>query len=86
MAISRTAIDNSIWDVRILLIRKLGVDEADRKMHPLEWYISTGRASTEFLRAFIESDPSNIADLLMKRGSDEQVIRRLKKHLGKEQK
>lgn len=83
MSISRTKIDNKVWDVRIPLMRSYGVDESDRMMHPLVWYINTGRASTEFLRAFCESDPKVVAGILVEGRycSEEATVNGLKEYM-----
>lgn len=82
MAISRTAIENKVWDVRIILIRRHGVDGADMLMHPLTWFVDTGRASVEFLRTFIESDPYKVADVLANECSTtEATIKALKEFM-----
>ena len=73
-----TSIDNQLWNVKKALFSKVSVDEAGRKISPLTWYIGTGRASVQFLRWFIEAKPFVIARILMKGGSDDEIIARLK--------
>ncbi len=81
MALSRTRIDNTVWDIKYELIKKYGVDEADRLTAPLEWYINTGRASAGFLGKLIDANEVNIAGLLEKGGSAEKAIDRIKTYL-----
>lgn len=84
MAISATRIDNKVWDIKYGLIKMHGVDEADRLTAPLEWYISTGRASAGFLGKLIDSDTKEIVKLLDKGGTTEKAIDNVKKYLYKE--
>lgn len=81
MALSRTRIDNTVWDIKYELIKKHGVDEADRLTAPLEWYINTGRASAGFLSKLIDANEAKIAGLLEKGGSAEKAIDRVKTYL-----
>ena len=78
------AIDSQIWEVQRYLMRKYGVDASDRETAPLKWWINTGRASTGFLRAFMEAKPFMIARQLHKGGSDQDVINRIISYLNLE--
>lgn len=49
---SYTHIDNALWTVRERIQAKTGdTAQTDRALSPLVWYISTGRAPTDFLLA-----------------------------------
>lgn len=78
-SISTDGIDNYIWDVRRKTRSVLGVDHGDLACSPLVWYISTGRASCEFLRKLIAASPTRIARILMGGGSDAYIISRIQK-------
>lgn len=84
MVISATAIGNKVWDIRYGLIKKYGVDEADRLIAPLEWYINTGRASAPFLRKMLDSKTAGLVKILEKDGSTEKIIKSIKEYLDKE--
>lgn len=81
MAISATRIDNKVWDIKYGLIRKHGVDEADRLTAPLEWYINTGRASAGFLGKLIEAKTEAVVKLLDMGGTTEEAIDNIKNYL-----
>lgn len=76
--ISRTLIESYMWDVERYTREKLGVNESDRVVSPLWWYIDTGRASADFLGRLVRVKPYVIGRLLMKGGSDAEVIDRVK--------
>ena len=77
--ISLTGIDSYLWDVQKYIMDKAGVDESNRYMYPLKRYINTGRASNAFLRKLFDIAPYQIGRILMKSGSDDDVIRTIKK-------
>ena len=59
-------IDDYIWKVKLYLMRKYGVDRAERAVDPLKWYIETGRAPTSFLKDLQNVQPFMIGRLLYK--------------------
>ena len=65
------------------LIRKYGTDSANRDIQDIQWYINTGRASTEFMRKLYNVKIFVIARILHKGGSTEEVINRIKKTICK---
>ena len=75
--ISRTLIESYMWDVERYTRERLGVTESDRVVSPLWWYIDTGRASADFLGRLVRVKPYVIGRLLMKGGSDAEVIERV---------
>ena len=74
VSISKTLIDSYLWSVRKYLWGKCGIDDGDRALSPLEWYVATGRASTEFLGKLVEVKPFVIGRILLRGGSDSEVI------------
>lgn len=79
--IGSDGIDNYIWDVRRKTREVLGVDRGDLAMHPLTYYINTGRASCEFLHKLVATSPTRIARILMGGGSDDYIISRIKRSI-----
>ena len=81
MRFSATAIDeylHSVWRVLAVLD---GCREADRRFSPLKRYVSTGRASTPFLKALINKPPHRIAELLRAEGSDDSIVGSIKEEV-----
>ena len=79
--ISWTLIDNQLWAVKKYLMPRVGVDQAAQDVAPLNWYIGTGRASVEFMRAFVQAKAYMIGRVLHKGGSYDEAIRRVKEYL-----
>ncbi len=75
---SYTAIDNQLWNVKLYMMKKYGCDSASALFAPLEWYVTTDRASLPFLRWFISAKPFVVARVLAKGGSYDEAIARLK--------
>jgi len=71
-------IDDYIWKVQKNLMNKYGIDEAERDIDPLKWYIHTGRASTEFINLLLGAKPFMIARKLHMGGSVDEAIDRIK--------
>lgn len=82
MDIGYLAVDTHVWGVKSYLMRKYGCDAADRMISPLTWYISTGRASAGFLRAFMATKAFVIGRILAKGGSDQEMIDRIRIRIG----
>lgn len=81
MDISYLAVDTHIWGVKSYLMRKYGCDAAERMISPLTWYVSTGRASAGFLRAFMQTRAFVIGRILAEGGSHDDVIRAIRRKL-----
>lgn len=79
-------LDLYLWEVRYTLQRKhhCGKDEAENLLSPLKWYIDTGRASCEFLHLLVKAKPFMIARKLVKGGSTDEAVNRVKTYLGYE--
>ena len=82
MSMSRTQIETMLWHIQRELMTRYGVDESCRLIYPLSWYITTGRASGEFLQLLQQVRPFLIARDLHKEGSDEQILDRICKRIG----
>lgn len=82
MCIGKDSIDEALWDIESYIMSREGVDAAYRLMSPLNWYVETGRASTQFLRWLVNVKPFIAARILMKGGTDQNVIDALKNKAG----
>lgn len=83
--LSATAIDDTLWAVKMKLCKRHSLADADRLISPLCWYISTGRASTDFLRLLVNTSSrqkATIANRIAKGGTDEDVINSVCQYLG----
>lgn len=81
ISISRTLVDNYIWNVKSYMMRKYGCDTAEREIYPLVWYIETGRASAQFLGDMVQRKPYMIGRLLHQGGSDDLSISRIRDYI-----
>ena len=82
--VCRTSIECALWNVEKDLLWKYGTQQAKQDMAPLEWYISTGRASVDFIRHLIYAKPFMVARKLHNGGSYDEVIERVKQYIMKE--
>lgn len=55
-----------------------GNEAAARSTDAVAWYVNTGRASSEFVRAMLKHRPSTIARRCLIGGSDQEIIDRIK--------
>ena len=81
-------IDMYIFDVNRAAWRMLNRKEQEwplgtQPVYPLNWYISSGRASTPFIKVLLTIRPDVIARLLLKGGSDQEVVNRIKDRVEK---
>lgn len=87
-AVSLNNIEETIYSIKSKLCRKYTIVEAERYMSPLVYYISTGRASTEFLKNLInltERQKTTITNRLVKNyGNDKKVIDSICEYIGYE--
>lgn len=79
--ISATAIDKCLWEIKWYLMRKYTTQEAERDVEPLHWYITTGRAPSDFLRSLINAKPFMIARKLHNAGTYDESIETIKSYL-----
>lgn len=78
---SLSGMSDYILDVREVVYRRLGnYDHARSVTVALEWYIPRSRA--EFCKLLVQTDPSRIAAILLKGGSIEQQIEKIKRSIG----
>lgn len=73
-----------LWNIQREDMMRHGVDVSNRDIDPLTWYISTGRASGEFIRKLRAARPVLVARDVHKGGSYEDVINRVCKRIGYE--
>lgn len=62
--LSKTAIDEALYQIHDYLATKYGYRQADYDMQALKWYINTGRANCEFLKALINSKYFMVARII----------------------
>ena len=74
-------IDNCLYNIQKCLMDRYGATAAEQEMYPLRWYIYTGRASVPFLKSLFAQKPSVIANILHKKGSDEEVLHNINNKL-----
>lgn len=77
----RESIDRGLWDIQYCLMRKYGVTISEIESSPLNHYVYSGRASSDFIRHLLAAKPFMIARKLHEGGSDGDMIRRVKKYL-----
>lgn len=78
---SYTTIECAIWNIEYYLMRKYGCDTAGSDIAPLKWYITTGRASLDFLRLLIKAKPFMVGRTLHDAPSYDKAIDKLKNYL-----
>lgn len=81
MRISATAIDTYVYEVEKALRRYVGISETAEKLNPLWWYISSGRASSDFLHKLFDEKPFVIARILAKHRTEDDAMNAIKKKL-----
>lgn len=82
ISINRTLIDTCLWHIQRSIMNRHGIDQSERDIAPLKWYIYTGRAPVEFLGKLIEAKPFMVGRKLHEGGSYEDAIRRIKNYIG----
>lgn len=80
--ISATSIDAYMYCIETYLWKKHTLDESDRIIAPLRWYIGTGRASVTFLHRLMDIRPYVVGRLLMQGGSYDETILRIRRKCG----
>lgn len=81
---SKEAIECGMDNIKRYMMFKWGCDAADREFYPLEWYVGTGRASTQFLEKLFDAKAFMIGRILHKGGSVDETIQRIKNYIGYE--
>lgn len=80
--IDRVSVETGLWQIQRCLMEKYGTDQAIIDIAPLQWYVSTGRASCDFLRALLSAEPFMVARKLHLGGSYEEALARVKEYIG----
>lgn len=81
VSVNHTSVETCLWHIQRHLIEKHGTRQAEIDMDPLRWYVNTGRASIDFLRALITAKPFMVARKLHEGGSYDESLRRLKTYI-----
>lgn len=79
---SMISISEYIADLRLYIASKEDFNTADRMISPLVWYVNTGRACTDFLKALASTKFYSIYTILRKEKSTDETVKLLKKKLG----
>lgn len=82
VSISYVSVDECLWQIKARLMGKYGCDQADNDIAPLSWYVSTGRASCEFLRLLVSAKPFMVARKLHDGGTYSEALDRIKQYIG----
>lgn len=86
ITVSANNIDNVIYEIKSKMYKKYSIDESERFISPLIYYINTGRASTGFLKMLVnltERQKSTIASKLVKNyGNTENAINSICQYIG----
>jgi len=79
--LSRTLIESVIWNIKLYLMNRYGISQAESDLAPLAWYVGTGRASREFLLLLARAKPYMVGRRLHEGGSYDEAIARVKAYL-----
>lgn len=82
ISINAISIETGLWAIQRYGMQHYGVDEAAQDIAPLSWYISTGRASVEFIRMVLTAKPFMVARKLHEGGSYDEAIQRVMDYIG----
>ena len=82
ISINRVSIETGLWHIQRYLMGKYGVDQSYQDIAPLSWYIGTGRASVDFIRAVLTAKPYMIGRKLHEGGTYDEVLQRVKAYVG----
>lgn len=82
ISISPVAVETGLWHIQRCIMQKHGIDQSYEDIAPLAWYISTGRASCDFIRAVLTAKPFMVARKLHMGGTYDEVIQRIKDYIG----
>ena len=74
------AVNDSAW--RILNRSNTPWMYGTQPVYPLNWYISSGRAPTPFIRQLLTIRPDVIARILIRGGSDQEIVQRIRNRIG----
>lgn len=82
ISINRVSIETGLWAIQRYIMQRYGVDQSAQDIAPLAWYIETGRANVEFIRAVLTAKPFMIGRKLHEGGTYDEVIQRVKDYIG----
>lgn len=86
--VSSNTIEEMIYCIKSKLYKKYTIAESENYISPLVYYISTGRASTDFLKILInltERQKRTVANRLVKNyGNDKAAIDSICQYIGYE--
>ena len=82
ISINATSIETGLWAIQRYIMQHYSVDESYQDIAPLSWYINTGRASVDFIRAVLTAKPFMIGRKLHEGGTYDEVIQRVKDYIG----
>ena len=78
-----SGMDDYVFDVTAIAYRRLGnYAQARSATEALRWYIP--RANVEFCKLLAKKSPSAVAAILLKGGSIDQQLKRIKRSIGYE--
>lgn len=81
---SSTGIDNYLHDLKMYIAKREGdYNTASRMLSPLIWYVNTGRASSDFLKALMKCPYFSIYTVLRQQDSIENTIKGIQRKLRK---
>lgn len=81
---SSTGIDNYLHDLKMYIAKREGdYNTASRMLSPLLWYVNTGRASSDFLKALMKCPYFSIYTVLRQQDSIENTIKGIQRKLRK---
>ena len=81
---SSTGIDNYLHDLKVYIAKREGdYNTASRMLSPLIWYVNTGRASSDFLKALMKCPYFSIYTVLRQQDSIENTIKGIQRKLRK---
>ena len=81
---SSTGIDNYLHDLKVYIAKREGdYNTASRMLSPLLWYVNTGRASSDFLKALMKCPYFSIYTVLRQQDSIENTIKGIQRKLRK---
>ena len=78
-------VENKIWEIQMWLVQheRWTLDTAQRYIAPLNWYVATGRASTEFLKSLVSAKTFVVGRVLVNTyGNYDETIQALRRKFG----
>ena len=80
---SSNGIQDYLEDIYLTAWKLYGNEqEADHYTSPVCWYVNTERASTQFIRTLLATEPEIIAKLCMQKGSPRMIVDRVIAFIG----